>query len=131
MAEGKEDGVQVAFQDETIWATQKAMAELFDVSVPAISQHLKNIYESAELQHDRTIKKILTVEYLIHPEFFDTKEMYVNIEIEGKYTRGMTVCDKTGRKINSITTTVMVAVNRDEFIKDVLAALSSLNEQLG
>ena len=43
----------------------------------------------------------------------------------------MTVCDKTGRKINSITTTVMVAVNRDEFIKDVLAALSSLNEQLG
>ena len=46
MAEGKEDGVQVAFQDETIWATQKAMAELFDVSVPAISQHLKNIYES-------------------------------------------------------------------------------------
>ena len=74
---------------------------------------------------------VLPVEYLIHPEFFDTKEMYVNIEIEGKYTRGMTVCDKTGRKINSITTTVMVAVNRDEFIKDVLAALSSLNEQLG
>lgn len=62
MAEGKEDGVQVAFQDETIWATQKAMAELFDVSVPAISQHLKNIYESAELQQDRTIKKILTVQ---------------------------------------------------------------------
>lgn len=62
VAEGKEDGVQVAFQDETIWATQKAMAELFDVSVPAISQHLKNIYESAELQQDRTIKKILTVQ---------------------------------------------------------------------
>ena len=38
------------------------MAELFDVSVPAISQHLKNIYESAELQQDRTIKKILTVQ---------------------------------------------------------------------
>lgn len=62
VAEGKENGVQVAFQDETIWATQKAMAELFDVSVPAISQHLKNIYESAELQQDRTIKKILTVQ---------------------------------------------------------------------
>ena len=62
MAEGREDGVQVAYQEETIWATQKAMAELFDVSVPAISQHLKNIYESAELQQDRTIKKILTVQ---------------------------------------------------------------------
>lgn len=62
MAEGREDGVQVAYQEETIWATQKAMAELFNVSVPAISQHLKNIYESAELQQDRTIKKILTVQ---------------------------------------------------------------------
>lgn len=62
VAEGKENGVQVAFQDDTIWATQKAMAELFDVSVPAISQHLKNIYESAELQYERTIKKILTVQ---------------------------------------------------------------------
>ena len=50
IAEGKEDGIQVLYKDETIWATQKAMAELFDVGVPAISKHLKNIFEDRELK---------------------------------------------------------------------------------
>ena len=39
--EGKEDGVQVVYLDESIWCTQKAMAQLFDVGVPAISKNLK------------------------------------------------------------------------------------------
>ena len=43
MLEGKEGGIQVMYKNETIWATQKAMAQLFDVGVPAISKHLKNI----------------------------------------------------------------------------------------
>lgn len=59
--EGKEDGVQVAYKNETIWATQKAMATLFDVGVPAISKHLKNIFESGELDKDATISKMETV----------------------------------------------------------------------
>ena len=37
MLEGQEDGIQVMYKDETIWATEKAMAQLFDVGVPAIS----------------------------------------------------------------------------------------------
>ena len=37
VAEGKEDGIQVVYQDETIWVTQQAMAELFDVKVPTIN----------------------------------------------------------------------------------------------
>lgn len=41
MLEGKEDGIQVMYKDETIWATQKAMAQSFDVGVPTISKHLK------------------------------------------------------------------------------------------
>ena len=41
MLEGKEDGIQVMYKGETIWATQKAMAQLFDVGVPAISSILK------------------------------------------------------------------------------------------
>ena len=41
--------VQVVIKDETIWATQKAMAQLFGVGVPAISKHLKNIFEENEL----------------------------------------------------------------------------------
>ena len=45
------------YRDEMLWLTQKAMATLFDVSVPAINQHLKNIYEQGELQQEATIKK--------------------------------------------------------------------------
>ncbi len=59
--EGKEEGVQVVYRDETIWATQKAMAELFDVGVPAISKHLKNIFDSGELEKTTTISKMETV----------------------------------------------------------------------
>lgn len=40
MLEGKEDGIQVMYKNETIWATQKAMAQLFDIKVPVISKHL-------------------------------------------------------------------------------------------
>ena len=52
----EEDGrVQVVVKDETILCTQKAMAELFGVGVPAISKHLKNIFEEGELQEDAVI----------------------------------------------------------------------------
>lgn len=57
MLEGKEDGIQVMYKDETIWATQKAMAQLFDVGVPAISKHLKNIFESGELDGKSVISR--------------------------------------------------------------------------
>lgn len=54
--------VQAYVEDETLWLTQKAMAQLFDVSVSAVNQHLKNIYESGELTADATIKKNLIVQ---------------------------------------------------------------------
>lgn len=41
--------IEVIVKDETIWSTQKAIADLFDVGIPAISKHLKNIFESGEL----------------------------------------------------------------------------------
>ena len=41
--------VQVVIKDETLWCTQKAMAQLFGVGVPAISKHLKNIFDEGEL----------------------------------------------------------------------------------
>ena len=49
LLEGKEDGIQVMYKDETIWATQKAMAQLFDCSTDNIGLHLKNIFASGEL----------------------------------------------------------------------------------
>ena len=58
MLEGQDDGIQVMYEDETIWATQKAMAQLFDVGVPAISKHLKNIFESGELVENSVISKM-------------------------------------------------------------------------
>lgn len=60
--ENKENGIEVLYQDETLWLTQKAMASLFDISVPAINQHLKNIYEQGELFAEATIKKNLIVQ---------------------------------------------------------------------
>ena len=60
MLEGKEDGIQVMYKNETVWATQKAMAQLFDVGVPAISKHLKNIFESGELDGKSVISKMET-----------------------------------------------------------------------
>ena len=57
-ADGK---VQVVIKGETLWCTQKAMAQLFGVGVPAISKHLKNIFTEGELNPDTTISKMETV----------------------------------------------------------------------
>ena len=57
MLEGKEDGIQVMYKDETIWATQKAIAQLFDVDRTVVSKHLKNIFESSELLQDSVCVK--------------------------------------------------------------------------
>ncbi len=62
VAEGKEQGVQVLYKDETVWATQKAMATLFDVGVPAINKHLNNIFEEGELKKEATISKMEIVQ---------------------------------------------------------------------
>ena len=53
--------VQVVIKDETIWCTQKAMAQLFGVGVPTVSKHLKNIFEDEELSPEMTVSKMETV----------------------------------------------------------------------
>ena len=53
--------VGVIVKNDTLWLTQKSMAELFGVTVPSVSRHLKNIYESEELEKNTTISKIETV----------------------------------------------------------------------
>ena len=57
-AEGK---VQVVIKEETLWCTQKAMAQLFGVNKSGISRHISNIYKTGELQQDTTVAKIATV----------------------------------------------------------------------
>ena len=54
-----EDGkVQVVIKDETIWATQKAMAQLFGVGIPAISKHLTHIFDEGELDKEVVVSKM-------------------------------------------------------------------------
>jgi hypothetical protein len=56
--EGK---VQVVIKDETIWATQKAMAQLFDIDKSGISRHVANIFKEGELPQETMVAKIATV----------------------------------------------------------------------
>lgn len=60
--EGKEDGVQVVYHKESVWCTQKAMAQLFDCSSDNIGLHLKNIYETGELTQEATTEKFSVVQ---------------------------------------------------------------------
>jgi hypothetical protein len=54
--------VKVLFARETFWLTQKTMADLFGVNVPAVNKHLKNIYASGELTPEATVSKMETVQ---------------------------------------------------------------------
>ena len=54
--------IEVFLKDETVWLTQKAMAELFGVNISAISKHLSNIFESGELQKEATLSILETVQ---------------------------------------------------------------------
>ena len=54
--------IEVFFQSETFWLSQKKMADLFGVEVNTINYHLKEIFKSAELQEDATIRKIRIVQ---------------------------------------------------------------------
>lgn len=56
-AEDKAQGVQVFYQDESIWATQDAIATLFDKGRTTITEHLKNIYQAGELDEQTTCRK--------------------------------------------------------------------------
>ena len=54
--------VEMRYEDENLWLTQKMMATLYDVSVPAVSQHLKRIYADNELEREATVKQYLMVQ---------------------------------------------------------------------
>jgi len=57
-----EDSIEVMVKDESVWLTQKLIAELFGVNIPAISKHLKNIYEEGELEKAPTVSILETVQ---------------------------------------------------------------------
>ncbi len=57
-----EQSIEARYEDETVWLSQKLMATLFDVEVPTINEHLKNIYSSGELNREATLRKFRTVQ---------------------------------------------------------------------
>lgn len=61
-AEDSDIKINAILKDETIWLSQKGMAELFDVEVPAISKHLTNIFAEGELPEDATVSKMEIVQ---------------------------------------------------------------------
>ncbi len=63
-----EQSIEARYEDETVWLTQKLMAELFAVDVRTVSEHLKNIYASGELGREATLRKFRTVQTEGHRE---------------------------------------------------------------
>ena len=59
--------VEVRFENENVWLTQRLIAELFDVSVPTVNEHLKNIFESNELNEKSVIRNFrITAKYYVN-----------------------------------------------------------------
>ncbi|MRT18104.1 virulence RhuM family protein [Vitellibacter sp. q18] len=77
--ESGETKLDVRFQDETVWLTQKLMAELFQTSIPNINMHLKNIFEEGELEENRTIKEFLIVQQEGNREV-KRKQVFYNLD---------------------------------------------------
>jgi len=59
-AQNGKNSIEVKYADETIWLTQKLIATLFDVTVPTVNEHLRNIFDSGELKKDSVIRKFRT-----------------------------------------------------------------------
>lgn len=57
-----DDSVEMRYEDENIWLTQKMMAALYDVSVAAINHHIQSVFDDEELSQGATIRKFLIVQ---------------------------------------------------------------------
>ena len=77
----KDKGIQVRYENETLWMTQKAMAELFNVEQPAIAKHLINIYNEKELDKVTVITKKVVNEFIENIYVSENK----TIKIDFKY----------------------------------------------
>lgn len=89
-----EQTIEVRYEDQTIWLSQKMMAVLFDVSVPTINEHLKNIYDCSELTRDATIRKFRIVQTEGNREVIRNLDYY-----------SLDAIISTGYRVNSIRAT--------------------------
>ena len=112
----EEGKVQVIIKDETIWATQKAMAQLFGVGVPAISKHLKNIFEENELDRDTTVSKMeIVVNRGFRGEIMEQVEFY---SLDAVIAVGYRVSSARATKFRIWATKVLNEFIRKGFVLD-------------
>ncbi len=92
----QQDSIEMRYEDENIWLTQKMMATLYDVSVAAINQHIKKVYDDSELEPESTIKKYLIVQ--TEGSCQVSREVaHYNLQIK----RAMIACENSGHDIAS------------------------------
>ena len=72
------DSIEARVENETIWLTQKLIAELFGKSVSTINEHIKNIYSDAELNEDTTLRKFRNSEFSTKPTNFYNLDMIIS-----------------------------------------------------
>lgn len=112
----EEDGlVQVVVKDETIWATQKAMAQLFGVGVPAISKHLANIYGEGELNESATVSKMEIVQFEGTREVKRDKDFY---SLDAIIAVGYRVNSKRATRFRQWATMILNEYIRKGFVLD-------------
>ena len=58
----QQESMEMRYEDENIWLTQKMMATLYDVSIPTINEHIKKVFSDSELQENSTIRKFRIVQ---------------------------------------------------------------------
>ena len=81
----KDKGIQLRYENETLWMTQKAMAELFNVEQPAIAKHLINIYNEKELDKVTVITKKVVNEFIENIYVSENKTIKIDFKYQDPY----------------------------------------------
>lgn len=71
------DSIEVRYEDENIWLTQKMLATVYGVNIATINEHIKNIYKDNELEEDSTIRKFLIVQKKVTERFQETLHIII------------------------------------------------------
>lgn len=104
IAEGKEEGIQVLYKNESIWATQKAMSMLFDCSSDNIGLHLKNIFKSGELEEGSVTEKISATAAdgkMYMTKFYNLDAEKVNLQVVRNSSQYATGCLEKVYRLNA------------------------------
>ncbi len=120
--------VNVIFKYETFWMTQKAMAELFDVNVPAISKHLSNIFEDEELIKESTVSKMEIVQKEGNRNVKREQEFY---NLDAIIAVGYRVNSKKATRFRQwATKTLKEYITKGFVLNDDMLKMASLSEKI-